>query len=268
MSAGPQRAGGAGAGSGGPQRGGDRAPGGPERIPSQPPAALLVGSLGLLATLAGLGIVLVHQWANPRIEAHRARQLRSAIGEVLGGPERYETRWIADGALVDGAAPGLDTTSATPVYAGYDGGGRLLGFAVAGQKAGYQDVVRLIFGYDPDAGRILGMKVLESKETPGLGAKITSDSSFIGEFRGVETPLVGVKDGGDAPGEVDMITGATISSEVVIEIINERIRSLGPALRDGRTAGAAGTDRAPEPAIAAGAARGAPRASGGEGRRP
>lgn len=241
MSGGSERPRGGPGGRGEPAGGGASDPRGDgSQTPRQPAAALLVGTLGLLATLAGLGIVLVYQWANPRIEAHRARQLRSAISEVLGGPERYETRWIADGALMDGAASGVDTASATPVYAGYDGGGRLVGFAVAGQKAGYQDVVRLIFGYDPDADRVLGMKVLESKETPGLGAKITNDSSFIREFHGVETPLVGVKDGGDAPGEVDMITGATISSEVVIEIINERVESLGPVLREGRTAGAPG----------------------------
>ncbi|NIP59362.1 MAG: FMN-binding protein [Gemmatimonadetes bacterium] len=238
----------------------------PSPAPRQPPAALLVGTLGLLASLAGLGIVLVYQWANPRIEAHRARQLRSAIGEVLGSPERYETRWIADGTLLDGGAPGLDTASATPVYAGYDEGGRLVGFAVAGQKAGYQDVVRLIFGYDPGEDRVLGMKVLESKETPGLGAKITSDSSFIGEFRGVETPLFGVKDGGDAPDEVDMITGATISSEAVIEIINERVESLGPVLRDGPTS--ATTASARRPGRGSGPGAGAPPPFGGEGGRP
>jgi len=205
--------------------------------PRQPPALLLVGTLGLLAAVAGLAIVLVHQWASPRIEVHRARELRAAIQEVLGGPERYETRWLRDGRLSGELPEGADSSSATPVYAGFDAGGQLLGYAMAGEKPGYQDVVRVIFGYDPARDRVVGMKVLESKETPGLGAKITSDSAFIAEFRGVETPLVGVKDGGEGPAEVDMITGATISSEVVIEIINERIERLTPAL--GVTASAA-----------------------------
>lgn len=198
----------------------------------QPPAWKLVSTLGAAAVVAGFAIVLVYQWAHPKIVAHRAERLRSAVQTVLGGPESYRPMFVLDGELVDSLPAGADSADAHTVYAGFDGG-RLVGFAVPGEKPGYQDVVRLIFGYDPGEDLVLGMKVLESKETPGLGAKITSDSSFIGEFEGVEPPLVGVKEGGDGPSEVDMITGATISSEVVIEIINGKLRALGGALREG-----------------------------------
>lgn len=210
--------------------GGSGGAGAPGTPPRQPPAWRLVGTLGSLAAVAGLAIVAVHQWAQPRIEAHRARELAAAVREVLGQPERYEVRWVVDGGLRDSLPPSADSASATRVYAGFDAGGTLLGYAVTGEKPGYQDVVGLIFGYDPRSGRVLGMKVLESKETPGLGAKILSDSAFIREFEGVEPPLEGVKGDGDGPHEVDMITGATISSEAVIDIINERLRVVGPAL--------------------------------------
>ena len=72
------------------------------------------------------------------------------------------------------------------------------------------------------------MTVLTSNETPGLGAKITYDSTFIGEFDGVGTPLSGVKKD-RAKGqhdEVVMITGATISSRAVIKIINDRLDAI------------------------------------------
>jgi hypothetical protein len=76
------------------------------------------------------------------------------------------------------------------------------------------------------------MKVLENKETPGLGDKIVKDSAFVSEFVGAAAPLEGVKAGsGDGdPSEVDMITGATISSRAVIDIINARLELLGPRL--------------------------------------
>lgn len=208
--------------------------------PEQPSTTRLVGTLGLVAVLAGLGIVSVHGWAQPRIEAHRAEALRQAVMEVLGAPDRYETLYVTGDRLTAELPAGADSSDAIPVYAGYDAAGSRIGFAVPAEKTGYQDVIRLIFGYDPGRGEVLGMKVLESKETPGLGAKIITDSSFVREFRGVETPLEGVKEGGDAPGEVDMITGATISSETVIEAINERLEELGPVLRAGEVA-AAGT---------------------------
>ena len=49
---------------------------------------------------------------------------------------------------------------------------------------------------------------------------------------GVETPLEGVKVGRatGAANEIDMITGATISSRTVIAIINNRLEQLRPIL--------------------------------------
>ncbi len=193
-------------------------------------ALRLVGTLAVAGALAGLAIVLVFQWAQPRIEAYQALVLEQAIGEVLGGPERYETLFVEDGGLT--AAPAADTTGMDRVYVGYDASDRPVGIAVVGAKPGFQDVIRLIFGYDPGSGEVLGMKVLESKETPGLGDKIEKDSAFVAEFRGVATPLDGVKSGNatGAEDEVVMITGATISSEAIVEIVNARVAELEGAL--------------------------------------
>lgn len=205
----------------------------PPDLPEQPPAGRLVGTLGGLAAFAGLAIVLVFQWAQPRIEEHRARVLAEAVREVLGEPEHYETRWIVDGRLRDSLPAGADSSAVDRIFAGFAADGRLVGYAVPGEKPGYQDVIRLIFGYDPASGELLGMKVLENKETPGLGAKIATDSTFVSEFEGAEPPLEGVKEPTGAPHEVDMITGATISSTAVIDIINARLDALRPALEGG-----------------------------------
>jgi RnfABCDGE-type electron transport complex G subunit len=109
-----------------------------------------------------------------------------------------------------------------------------MGYAVTGAEPGYQDLISLIFGYSAADGRLLGMKVLESKETPGLGDKIFKDMDFVNGFQGVETPIVGVKQGAatGADDEVDMITGATISSRTVIGIINHRVEALGADLEN------------------------------------
>lgn len=192
-------------------------------------ALRLILTLAIAGALAGLVIVLVHQWSRPRIEAHQARVLQEAIFEVLGGPDRYETAFLVDGSFTTQPPVSADTSGLERVYVGYDGGGRPVGVAVAGAEPGFQDVIRLIFGYRPDSGEVVGMKVLESKETPGLGDKIEKDSAFVEEFAGVAAPLEGVKAGRatGTPNEVDMITGATISSRAVIEIINHRIEGLG-----------------------------------------
>jgi electron transport complex protein RnfG len=186
----------------------------------------LVGTLALAGALAGLAIVLVFQWAKPRIDEYQARMLAEAVTEVLGGAARYETVYIQEGRLTPQPT---DTTGLDRVYVGYDEVDRPVGVALVAAESGFQDVIRLIFGYDPGTGEVLGMKVLESKETPGLGDKIEKDSTFIREFLGVGTPLVGVKPdrATDAREEVVMITGATISSRAIIDIINHRLEALG-----------------------------------------
>lgn len=202
---------------------------GPDPAAAGPGASRLVGTLAFAGAVAGLVIVLVHGWAQPRIEAHQARVLRAAIVEVLGGPDRVETAFLVDGDFTVRPPEAADTASLERVYVGYDATGAPLGVAIAGARPGFQDVIRLLFGYDPTSGQVIGMTVLESKETPGLGDKIEKDSSFVAGFRGVQTPLVGVRAGtAERPGsEVDLITGATISARTIVELINARLAEVG-----------------------------------------
>jgi Na+-translocating ferredoxin:NAD+ oxidoreductase subunit G len=198
----------------------------------------LVATLGTAGALAGMLIVMVFQWAQPRILAHQARAIGIAVGEVLQGPERTETLFLWDGALVRTPPAGVDTVKLDRVWAGYDASGRRIGFAMIGAEAGFQDIVRVMFGFDPEEGRVLGMRILESKETPGLGDKIFKDEDFVNQFRVALVPMIPTKPGsgtGD-PREVDTITGATISSRIVINIINNRVERMRPLLDDVRSA--------------------------------
>jgi electron transport complex protein RnfG len=196
------------------------------------PAWRQMMTLGTAGSLAGLAIVLVFAWANPQIEAYRAEQLRLAIVEVLGAPERTATLFVLDEQLTGTLPAGVDSTDLDRLFVGFDAAGEPVGYAITGGKPGYQDVIRLIFGLDAANGQLLGMKVLESKETPGLGDKIEKDTDFVGSFVGAAVPILGVKagDGTGDPHEIDMITGATISSRTVIEVINERLERFMPLL--------------------------------------
>ncbi|MEJ2539964.1 MAG: FMN-binding protein [Gemmatimonadota bacterium] len=220
-------------------------PGGPAAEAVAPPptsSSRLVATLAVAGAVAGFFIVLVHLWSQPRIEAYQARVLGEAVQEVLGGPETTTTFYLHEGDFTRSPPASVDTAGLDRIYVGYDDAGGVMGIAAAAAEPGFQDVIRLIFGFDPGSGHVLGMKVLESKETPGLGDKIVKDSAFVSEFRGVQAPLQGVKParatGG--PNEVDMITGATISSEAVVDIINHRVAALEGALRSLWDAGVPG----------------------------
>jgi electron transport complex protein RnfG len=192
----------------------------------------LLMTLGTAGALAGLLIVIVHQATQPSIQAYKARKLQEAVSEVLGAPARWDTLYLVEGALTPEPPDAVDVSGLDTIFLGYQEDGTSVGYAISGAEPGFQDVIELIFGYDARTRKVLGMKVLASKETPGLGDKIEKDSAFATEFEGPEAPLVGVKAGRatGAPNEIDMITGATISSRTVIRIINRRLERLGPML--------------------------------------
>jgi Na+-translocating ferredoxin:NAD+ oxidoreductase subunit G len=196
---------------------------------AQPAAARLLGTLGIAGALAGLLIVLVYGWAQPRILEHRERALESAVHEVLGGPASVRTLWLYDGVVHEAAST---SGRGERIFLGLDDAGRPTGFAVLTGKAGFQDVIGVIFGYDAREARVLGMKVLESTETPGLGDRIEKDAAWVAAFRGVRAPIRIIKPGtaSGSDDEVATITGATISTRTVIEAINLAIDRHGAAL--------------------------------------
>ena len=210
-----------------------------QEVPQVSPFKLL-GTLGFAGALAGLLLVSVFQLTQPRIEAYKAKMLKAAVLEVLAGPQSYETLYVVDGALTKELPAGADARQLEKVYLGVGADGTPDGFAIPAAKPGFQDVVSLIFGYDPSTGKLRGMKVLTNKETPGLGDSIEKNQSFVDQFDGRVVPLVGVKDPSGADNEIDMITGATISSRTVVNAINEaleRVRPLVDAYRREKTDG-------------------------------
>ena len=129
------------------------------------------------------------------------------------------------------------------VYAGYDDAQQLVGLAVEAQGMGYQDVIALIYGYSFAEQAIIGIQVLESKETPGLGDKIETDPAFLENFQGLDVsvrgdgsalanPIVPVKHGEKTqPWEVDGITGATISSVAIANLLDRSAQYWVPNIR-------------------------------------
>jgi electron transport complex protein RnfG len=101
------------------------------------------------------------------------------------------------------------------------------GWVVKADGQGYGDKLELLIGTDADVKKITGLFVLEQKETPGLGNRI-SEPQWRNQFVGKSTakPLDVVKDKSQGPETIDAITGATISSRSVTNIVNATIGNL------------------------------------------
>jgi len=180
-------------------------------------------TLGFAGMLSGATLVGVFNVTGPRIERNRAEALERAVYEVLPDAVSRAPFVVRDGAVVELENPGPGIPDEEAVYAGYDAAGNRIGFAIPAEGAGFQDTIRLIYGVDPTTRTLTGMRVLESKETPGLGDKIIKDLAFVGAFDGVsaDPELVATKKGATLPNEIDAISGATISSIAITSIIND-----------------------------------------------
>ena len=195
------------------------------------PAWRLLALMTAAGAIAGAIIVTVYQATLPRIQHHKSEVERAAVQEVLKGPASFDTLYLIDGALVRTLPSGVAAAAVEKIYLGRDADGRRIGFAVSGTDNGFQDPISVMFGYDAAQRRVIAMKVIANKETPGLGDKIVKDSAFVGEFARAATPLAGVKRGtAKTPNDVEMITGATISSRAVIQIINNAIARWQPLM--------------------------------------
>lgn len=211
----------------------------PSSIAATPPPtakAPEVSSWRLLSTLAiggaaaGLLVVAVYRATLPRIEGYEAAKVATAVREVLKAPARWDTLYLERGALTKTPSAG-ERKSLPTAYVGYDASGNKLGAAVTAQEPGFQEEVLLMIGFEPSTGTLIGFKVLDEKETPGLGDKIEREKSFVSQFPGRVAPLKGVKKASaDNPSEVQTITGATISSRAVIRIINHAVEKWQPLL--------------------------------------
>lgn len=87
---------------------------------------------------------------------------------------------------------------------------------------GYSGLISILMGVD-NTCKITGFKIMESKETPGLGTKATQ-AKFKNQFKGKTIKNFNFKvkkDGGD----VDAITAATITSRAVTEALSDGLKS-------------------------------------------
>ena len=135
--------------------------------------------------------------------------------------------WAA-AILVAGTLPtqGLVTALAPQREAATTAAGHL-GWVVGASGQGFADRIELLIGLSARGDTITGLYVLEQKETPGLGSKITGD--FQEQFARKD-PAKGLEVTKDKPAEganqIRAIAGATVSTRSVCDIVNAALKDL------------------------------------------
>lgn len=169
----------------------------------------LLITLGVITLVASLSLGYVYEWTKePIAQAQLAKQLK-AIESVVQG---YDNNPVEESYKVI-TPDGTDSLEFFPAKKGAE----QIGVAIKTKSSkGYSGDIFIMVGFNMK-GEILNVSVIEHKETPGLGSKMTSPSfvnQFLGKNPGVKALKV-KKDGGD----IDAITGATISSRAYAQAI-------------------------------------------------
>jgi len=177
----------------------------------------------LLALCYGGALAGVETTLGPKIAENRRNETYDVIPRLVTGAEKDRTIELTVSAK-DGQP--------RRVYRACNAEGTQVGWVVPAVGQGFADRIQVLVGLDPSVSRVTGLFVLDQKETPGLGDYITGEP-FQNRFQNVPTSpaLVVVKSDPAAPNEILAITGATISSESVAQIVNQTVTSLREALR-------------------------------------
>jgi len=199
----------------------------------------LILSLGIIAMLSGFFVVLTVQLTADRIARNEQQALEKAVFTVL--PEATQSKnYFLDASGLTALESG-DIARAN-LFAGYTAEGELAGVAIEGAARGYQDVVKVLYGYSLSSECVVGMTVLQSTETPGLGDKVETDPEFLANFECLEARLneegtalaheiVPVKNGNKTdPWQIDGISGATVTSFAVGNAIRTSTNEFLPLL--------------------------------------
>jgi Na+-transporting NADH:ubiquinone oxidoreductase subunit C len=189
-------------------------------------------------------VSLVKHVSAEKIRLNEEVKLQSVVLDALGiGVRSGSSRNEAVTALFGERVRRIEGEGRT-IYAGYDEAGEeIIGYAFPAGGPGFWGPIEAMVGVDAGMTEIVGLSFPRHSETPGLGARMT-EPQFRDQFRGL--PLQ-KRAGDDAyfslvapgsasgPGELDAITGATMTSKAIERFLNRELDSFVTAAAKNRT---------------------------------
>ena len=168
----------------------------------------------LITVIAALALALTNSFTMPYAEKNKEMAIKESLGSAFPDADDFKEKDEYFEAIKDNEVIGRVYNVGAP---------------------GYSSIVQLLVGVDMN-NVIQGVAVVSQQEAPGLGAKVV-EVEFLDQFKGKELGKVALsKDGG----EIDAITGATITSRAAVSAIkqaepipeNDRVSAAIESLND------------------------------------
>ncbi len=178
---------------------------------------VVIGKLVLISVVAALLLGLTYVPTNEQLKQNEANAKKEILSELIPEANTFEE--------VYGDEVNEDGDPVVLYYRALDSSGNIIGYAFFKEHAGAQGPIVVAGGVDSSFSTFYGMDVLSHEETPGLGDKITKEP-FQSQFEGISVSSLSLSSSG---GSIDAITGATISSQAVVDALNTKISSIEEA---------------------------------------
>ncbi len=180
--------------------------------------------LMLVAVIAAVALGYVNSITSPIIAEQKEQAKLDAMIDVAGslasGELSFDSLSIPE---LDNPYAEVDETLA--VVSVNDSAGIELGYLFVAYGKGYSSTVQTMIAVNT-SGTVTGNTVLYQQETPGLGANVSNPARFLYQFDGLNaSSLLLSKDGGD----LDAITGSTITSRAVTNSVRDGLDALSAA---------------------------------------
>lgn len=188
------------------------------------PAGLILAGLAAICTAL---VAVTHAVTAPRIAANEQAYLEQSLAPVLEGVE-YDGK-LSESTIVIAEPNELPGNEPVTVYRVFADERPVAALFVVNARGGFAGSIRLLIGIAAN-GSITGVRVLDHRETPGLGDLIeSSKSDWILQFAGRSLadpppPSWAIKRDG---GEFDQLTGASITPRAVIRGIRDTLEYFG-----------------------------------------
>ncbi|SES64082.1 electron transport complex protein RnfG [Methanococcoides vulcani] len=176
---------------------------------------IIIGKLVLISVVASALLAITYVPTSEQLKKNYAEARTATLAELMPQAAEFEAVYGDEIINDEGDREIL-------YYRAKDSSGNLIGYAFFRQHPGAQGLLEVAGGVDVSFNEVTGMSVMSHTETPGLGSKIT-EPAFRDQFKNVKVADLSLSKSG---GAIDSITGATISSQAVIDALNAQVEVI------------------------------------------
>ncbi|MCD4703191.1 MAG: RnfABCDGE type electron transport complex subunit G [Methanosarcinaceae archaeon] len=172
----------------------------------------IIGKLVLVSVVAAFLLGMTYVPTNDQLKINYEESRKITLNEIMPQADSFE-------AVYGDTVINEEGDREILYYCAKDTSGNLIGYAFFREYTGSQGMIEVAGGVDSSFRTITGIDIMRHSETPGLGAKIT-EPKFKDQFINVELEKLSLSGDG---GAIDSITGATISSQAVVDALNAQV---------------------------------------------